>query len=224
MMESLEKLVEVDVEHQRAQWEEFYRNSPTSCHDDWLEKYVPLFTFDREAAMLDLGCGNGGNIPFLLERGGAAFARDYSEAAIGALRERYPRVQATVVDMREPLPYNDHFFDVVLADLSLHYFYRETTLKIAEELRRILKPGAILLARLNSTSDLLHGYGRGEEVERGLFLYEGRLKRFFDREMIYELFSVAFEVEEAQERQSEKYVEMKHLWEVVLRARNRILR
>ena len=223
MIPSLGKFLEVGVERQRAQWEDFYRNSPASRHDDWLEKYAPLFAFDRAATILDLGCGNGGNIPFLLERGGTVFSCDYSESAIGALRERYPRVQATVVDVREPLPYNDHFFDMALADLSLHYFYSETTLKIAEELRRILKPGAVLLARLNSTSDVLHGYGEGEEVERGLFLSGGRLKRFFDREMIYELFGTAFEVEEAQERQSEKYAEVKHLWELILRAWNRIL-
>lgn len=42
------------------------------------------------------------------------------------------------VDMRQDLPFKDDSFGIVYAHLSLHYFNKETTIRIFDEIQRVL--------------------------------------------------------------------------------------
>lgn len=201
--------VEMDIQKQR--WEEYYCRLNGISADKWLEDYSLLF--NKDIAVLDLGSGNGANIPFLLSRTNNVFALDYAESAINLIKSKY-HIEAIAADMRMPLPYNDRSFAIIISDLSLHYFSEKETHSILEDIHRTMKIKGTLLVRLNSSNDIKHGAKKGTEIEKGYFEYEGRRKRFFDKEMIQIFVGEYFDIEYLEEKRTGKYLEEKVLWEI----------
>jgi ubiquinone/menaquinone biosynthesis C-methylase UbiE len=199
------------MDNQKQRWEEYYRSLKGITIDKWLEEYSSLFS--KDSTVLDLGSGNGANIPFMLSKTDNVFALDYAESAINIIKNKY-QIEAITADMRMTLPYNDQSFEIIICDLSLHYFSESETKSIIEEIRRIMKSRGVLLARLNSINDIKHGAQKGKEIEKGYFEYDGRRKRFFDKEMIQRFFSKYFEIEYLEEKRTGKYLEEKVLWEM----------
>ena len=116
--------------------------------------------------------------------------------------------------MRMSLPYDDQLFDIVICDLSLHYFSEVETYLILEDINKIMKTKGTLLVRLNSSNDIKHGAKKGTEIEKGYYEYEGRRKRFFDKEMIERFFGKCFIIEYLEQKRTGKYLEEKVLWEM----------
>src|SRR5690606_10531800 len=111
---------------------------------------------------------------------------------VGRISEQVQRVNAA---LPAPLPFRDEAFDYVVAGLSLHYFPWQETCAIAHEIGRVLRPNGRLIFRVNSTEDMAHGYGRGEEVEPNCFVDRRHYKRFFDEAMCRRLFDGSWRVE-----------------------------
>lgn len=199
------------MDSQQQRWDEYYRSLKGISIDKWLEDYSALFS--KDITVLDLGSGNGANIPFLLSKTNNVFALDYSESAINIIINKY-HIEAIASDMRMSLPYDDQSFEIVICDLSLHYFSASETNSILEEIKRIMHKKGTLLARLNSSNDIKHGAKRGTEIENGYYEYEGRRKRFFDKEMIERFFGKYFIIEYLKEKRTGKYLEEKVLWEM----------
>jgi len=199
----------MDIQQQR--WDEYYRSLNGLSIDKWLEDYSSFF--NKDITVLDLGSGNGANIPFLLSKTNNVFALDYAESAINIIKNKY-NIEAIAADMRMPLPYDDQLFDIVICDLSLHYFCEAETYSILEDINRIMKTKGTLLARLNSSNDIKHGAKKGTEIEKGYYEYEGRRKRFFDKQMIERFFGKYFIIEYLEEKRTGKYLEEKVLWEM----------
>ena len=202
------------MDPQRQRWDEYYRSGNRTDEDGWLDSHRGYFRAGQR--ILDLGSGDGGNLGFLLSLSNDVHACDYSPAAIASIEGRYP-AKALLADIRESLPYGDSTFDVVVADLSLHYFSERETQAILDEVSRILKPDGVLLGRVNSTDDVLHGANQGVEIERNFFDRDGIRKRFFDIGMIHGLFGAKFEVVSAEETRTRKYRDEKAAWEFVAR-------
>ena len=198
---------------QREKWNDFYKGTTSIKKDNWLEKYNCYFTQDKN--ILDLGCGNGSNLDYLVSKSKKIFACDYSITAIETIRKHY-KIIACVADMREKLPYNDSFFDIIIADLSLHYFRESKTIDIINELKRILKRPGYVFARLNSINDVKHGAKQGIEVERNYYNINENYKRFFDKDMILQFFENKFLILNVKEEKTAKYRDEKVLWEIVL--------
>lgn len=59
----------------------------------------------------------------------------------------------------------DKKYSLIIAVLSLHYFNNETTIHIMKEIKRILKDGGVLLARVASVNDFNFGTGQGEKQD-----------------------------------------------------------
>lgn len=157
-------------------------------YDNWLD----LFEKEIDSSTLpiiDLGCGEGNNVLYLTKKKKQVIPCDYSEVAISNINKRFPNVKAMCFDMTENLPFENNSAEIVIADLSLHYFTKETTIKILEEIKRVLVPNGILLFRVNSVKDVNHGAMQGKEVEHHLFENNGNLKRFFDKEDFDTFFS-----------------------------------
>lgn len=114
----------------------------------------------------------------------------------------------------------EEFTDIVIADLSLHYFTEKTTIKILREIERIVKPEGILIFRVNSINDINYGSGIGIEIEKHLFeTSDGRYKRFFDADDINKFFCkyiFLFSNEECMNR----YEMPKQLWKCAVRMKN----
>ena len=63
-----------------------------------------------------------------------------------------------------------------------------------KELKRILKSGGTILARVNSVNDNNYGAGKGEMLEHNYYYVTGYNKRFFDEEDIKKFFSIIGDV------------------------------
>ena len=108
-------------------------------------------------------------------------------------------------------------FDVVIADLCLHYFLKTDTEKILNDIRRILTPGGHLILRVNSINDVLHGAGQGPEIEHHVFEMEGKtIKRFFNEEDIRSFFK-DFTIEYLKEEIMTRYKLEKRLYRVCVK-------
>lgn len=198
--------------HQQS-WDKYYKEQTGHTHDIWLEKYSNYFLDRKEKKILDLGCGNGSNLPFLLQHSKYVYALDYSNEAIKQVRKKY-QVNACVADLRNELPYSDRVFDIVISDLSLHYFSTSDTVKIIKEIHRIMKTESIFLARVNSSNDINHGATEGNEIEPYYREIDGNYKRFFNGESIKAFFEPCFYIEGLREMKTGKYSREKVVWEI----------
>lgn len=158
-------------------------------YDNWLDDYKSVLDKCKTPA-LDLGCGTGNDTLYLTERGFKVIACDYSEIALDKIKNTFANVETKLIDISEPLPFNDNSFDLIIADLSLHYFDEKTTKSIMREIKRILNPNGHLLARVNSTADINHGAGQGKKIEENFYFVEGYNKRFFDVSDAERFFSI----------------------------------
>lgn len=159
-------------------------------YDDWLQLFDRAIT-NCKTPIIDLGCGSGNDTLYLVERGKKVVPCDYSQNAVENIQKNFPEVErAECFDMTKGLPFEDNFTDIIISDLSLHYFTEQKTFEILNEIKRVLKPNGILLFRVNSVKDVNYGAGEGTEIEFHLYETEdGRYKRFFDLEDIKKFFS-----------------------------------
>lgn len=202
-----------------AYWEQIFaeHSGQKIQTDDWLDDYDNIIQA-CSTPVLDLGCGFGNDTHALMRKGKEVIACDQSENALSNLRRNLPDVHETKrVNMLDELPFADAAFEIVIADLCLHYFTKADTLHILDEIQRVLMPGGHLFVRVNSINDVNYGAGQGEEIEHHLYLNEdGCLKRFFDEADIRELFG-AFEIEYLREERMTRYAADKYLFRVVVR-------
>ncbi len=185
--------------------------------DDWLEKFDDII-MGTQKPILDLGCGGGNDTLYLISKGKQVISCDQSPSAINNIRKNFPEVyDAKCFNMLDGLPFEDEAFDVVIADLCLHYFLKSDTEKILNDIRRILTPGGHLILRVNSINDVLHGAGRGPEIEHHVFEMEGKtIKRFFNEEDIRSFFK-DFTIEYLKEEIMTRYKLEKRLYRVCVK-------
>ena len=181
-------------------------------YDDWLDKYDEIFK-KATSPILDLGCGTGNDTLYLTEKGYEVIACDYSTEALESVKKYIPSAQTLLVDISKKLPFEDNKFEVIIADLSLHYFDNNTTIEIMKEIKRILKNGGYLLARVNSVNDINHGAGQGQKIEENLYFVEGYNKRFFSFEDVNKYFSIIGKVK-VKEAEMLRYQKPKNVIEI----------
>lgn len=206
--------MKVQKEYWNSEYKKFTPKKPN--YDPWLDKYNDILELSRDVPIIDLGCGCGSDSLYLSEMGYKVISCDISEVAIDRVREFVPEVQTMVLDMLEGLPFGNASAKIIIADLSLHYFYWRDTVRIVGEIMRVLSPSGYLLCRLNSTKDTNYGVGQGDLIEENYFSVNGNMKRFFDRKQIEELFK-EWHISYINEYQMDRYTLSKILWEVAVR-------
>lgn len=185
--------------------------------DNWLENFDDLIE-ECKTPILDLGCGSGNDTLYLIKKNKEVISCDQSSNAIKNIQKNFPEVFDTkCFNMLNGLPFDDNSFDLIIADLCLHYFRKEDTLNLVQEINRILNINGTLLFRVNSINDINYGAGKGEEIEHHLFLTEdNRLKRFFDAEDIKYFFE-NFRIEYMKEDKLSRFGLEKKLYEVCVK-------
>lgn len=128
-----------------------------------------------------------------------------------------PKAQTKLFDMTEKFPIEDNFTDIVIADLSIHYFTKDVTKAVIAEIRRILKPNGVFLFRVNSTKDSKF-ISRQNKMEEEFFWEEreSRSKRCFDEKTIGEFFA-EWKIEKIKEEKMLRYGKEKILWNCAVR-------
>lgn len=95
--------------------------------------------------VLDVGCGAGALAQGLRRRGAIVTGLDRSEPMLAIARDRLgPSTDLRLGDLRDPLPFDDGDFDLVVASLVLHYLRDWEPL--LRELHRVLVPDGRIIA------------------------------------------------------------------------------
>lgn len=181
-------------------WDELHKKMIQSGFGmDWgaslTESVMPYL--EQAKHILDLGCGQGHDAMRLARLMLKVTAVDLSANAIKLARENAEienlNVDFRQMDMSNGLDFADSSFDVVLANLSLHYFPRIQTELILQEIKRILEPNGVLCLHVNSSEEGEKRRANGSvvcELEPGFFLErDGVTRRYFgqsDLELLLE--------------------------------------
>ena len=211
----------IEQENSLLYWENLHQkyNREDIKIDNWLDKFLEIIN-KCSTPILDLGCGSGNDTLYLINKGKKVISCDQSNNAINNIKKNFPEVYDTkCFDMLDGMPFEDNSFEVIIADLCLHYFKEEDTFKIIRELKRILSDNDYLIFRVNSINDTNHGAGEGIEIERHLYeTSDKRLKRFFDEEDI-KCFFKDFDIEYLNEEIMTRYKLEKRLYRCLVKKR-----
>lgn len=110
----------------------------------WDIEILSQYASDGDS-VLDLGCGNGRLLEILKKRQIEYFGLDTSEKLIEIARKKYLQNRFEVGDILK-LAYSDNFFNKVFAIRILHHIpSKELRLQALQEMKRVLKPGGILI-------------------------------------------------------------------------------
>lgn len=156
------------------------------------------FTTAGVAEVLELGSGQGRDTLLFAAGGLRVIAFDYTEAGLAQIAATSeaaglgPAIRTLVGDVRHPLPLPDESVDACYAHML--FCMALTTAEIERlmaEVRRVLRPGGLLVYTVRTTSDAHFGVG----VDRGDDRWEtgGFIVHFFDRALIDRLGS-GFEI------------------------------
>lgn len=182
-----------------------FGNTNNIQYDDWLYMFDEIIK-DVRRPIIDLGCGLGDDSKYLLDKGKKVIACDGSLSAIFNVKDNIKGLtDAICFDMLETFPFDNNTCELVIADLCLHYFTKEDTIKILSEIKRILVSKGNMLLRVNSINDKDNSKLSGEEIQKGLYsTVDGRYKRFFDYGDIFDIFNM-FDIKYIREDVTNKY-------------------
>jgi SAM-dependent methyltransferase len=194
---------------------------PVSEDSRWLERYLPLFG-GAGSHVLDVGCGPGLDAAALLGAGMEVTGFDRSVSQLRLARAAAPGAGLVRADVGRGFPFRDEVFDGAVASLSLHYLPWAGTLAAFGEVRRVMRPGAVFVFRVNATDDVNHGAGLGERLEENFYFVaggrHGDRKRFFDEAAVREAVGGRFAIERLEHREIDRYELPKRVWECAARA------
>ena len=164
-------------------WSDLHK---TYKQQDWIDK-PSIFAeqairyFPKKGKVLELGAGQAQDGCFFASQGYEVTATDIEDTALELAKQKAAdksvQIDLKKVDLRDELPFESESFDVVYAHLSLHYFDRETTLRLFGEIQRLLKKGGVFAFFVNSVND--PEYGTGKELEPDYFQIDKTAKRYF---------------------------------------------
>ncbi len=165
------------------------------------------FLLPPAASVLELGCGNARDARYFHSLGHDVTATDLSDVAIDRCAAEYSAdgLRFEHQDVLQPFRYPNASFDLVYARLSLHYFGHAETLRIVQEVSRVLRPSGLFCFACRSTDDGL--YGKGQLLPDGRYQLDGEVRRFFTISYTWSLLNStgAFRVLSVRRRGSRLY-------------------
>jgi SAM-dependent methyltransferase len=149
------------------------------------------FAMRGVTTVLELGAGQGRDTMFLGAQGVDLVALDYVDDAVATIYAKaattgLSNVTAMRHDVREPLPFADASFD---ASYSHMLFCMALTtpeiMRLADEIRRVLRPGGTVIYTVRHTGDA--HYGTGVSHGDDMFEQGGFIVHFFNEELVQKL-------------------------------------
>lgn len=141
-----------------------FGNEYVETYPDDLSLFKPIV--DRFIAKLpqggrvvDIGCGNGAYVRYLLDLGFDALGTDQSRTMLDHALNMVPAERLLELDMHHMQCFDDNSFDGVLSITSFLYTSKKRFPGLLKDVHRILKPNGHLLLMM------LEGEGEGLEVE-----------------------------------------------------------
>ena len=160
-----------------------------NIEDTWVDKYDEIISAHK-GSLLDLGCGVGQYSKYFHDKGFSVTSADISERALAYLSDKYDVIDTVRVDMTEPLPFADKSFDMVFANLSIHFFSESDTRSLIAEINRVLKDDGIFVGSCNSSRAYKYIADFSTVIEDGFYREDGgRTVRLFDKEQFVRFFT-----------------------------------
>lgn len=163
-------------------------NNTIEVYDMWLDKYKEYIE-SAQKTIVDLGCGIGNDTMFIKLCGKEVLSVDYSEEALKIINQNIKGANTLKMDFENEWLLEKDSADLIIANLSLHYFNAVTTLKIINNIKNTLVNDGILIVRLNSVNDTNYGSNSLNEIQRHYYESMNIKKRFFDKDDINYFFS-----------------------------------
>ncbi len=117
-----------------------------------VSKLEQLFKEDNVKRILDAGCGAGRHTIHFAKKGFELYGFDDDEEALAhakhVLQEANLKADLRVWNMTRPWPYQNDFFDAVIAVRVIHHTLNSNILKIVSEIDRVLRPGGYLFLQV----------------------------------------------------------------------------
>ncbi len=189
---------------ERAGWELIWRSGNIPPRYQSLAEPNPTViewadTLPSGAFVLDVGCGVGRHVVYLGGRGFRVAGVDISPSGIRITQEvcaeRKIPVDARVSDMNA-LPWADNTFDGALSTSTIHHHLRVGIVETLGEIKRVLKPGGVLMADFlhTGTANYQHtreqaAAGKLTEVEPNTFIDQNPNSGEMDDEFLPHHFS-----------------------------------
>lgn len=177
---------------QREHWQRTYQEHPGMYGDEPsapARHAAEVFASAGARDVLELGAGHGRDALYFAGRGFRVVATDFSPAALGQLTARAEelglggRVATAVVDVREPLPFEDASTGAVFAHMLLCMDLPTARIEaLVAEVRRLLRPGGTFVYTVRHTGDAHYGAGtpHGDDV----YEHGGFAVHFFPRALV----------------------------------------
>lgn len=173
--------------------------------DIWIKNYRKYLS--GEGKCLDLGCGIGQYSKELMSYGYEVTSADISNIALEKVKEFNDNV--VKIDMKEELPFENNEFDLVFANLSIHYFSDEDTKKLMLEIKRILKENGLFIGSVNG----IQGYEKikdtAVELEKHYWFNKNKCVRLFDKDDLKKYLNV-FDVLNIEEKETIRFEHKKN--------------
>ena len=167
--------------------------------DLWINDYKDYL---NGGTCLDLGCGIGQFSKWFIENGYEVISSDISKIALEKVKEFNSNV--VNVDMREKLPFEDNKFDVVFANLSIHYFSDSDTKELMNEIKRILKKDGLFIGSVNGIQGLEKIKETAQELDYHYYYNKDKYIRLFDVEDVKNYLSI-FDILKVDERETIRF-------------------
>lgn len=186
-------------------------------YDNWLDKFYKYIE-KVETPIIDLGCGIGNDTLYLKSKNKEVISIDFSNEALQIVEKNIPGAITKQMDIEKEYSLEKASADLIIANISLHYFSEKSTILIIDKIKETLKKSGILIFRVNSVNDINHGSNSGEELEKHFYKYDEITKRFFDKEDI-EYFFKDWQILYCKEKRVHMKIHQKSkvLWECVVK-------
>ncbi len=194
------------VAGQKEHWEATFEANPDMYGTDPSAPGVAAaeaFASAGHKTVLELGAGQGRDTLFLARQGLHVTALDFAPGTIETLTSKAraaglaDRVSAARHDIRQPLPLPDTSIDASYSHMLFCMAFTTGELeRLTGELRRVLRPGGLVIYTARTTADAHYGAG----IPRGDDMYDhgGFIVHFFDRPLIDRL-AAGFELMDVTE-------------------------
>lgn len=212
---------EIKIMSDKKYWNEIYYSNLKESEKDflsdiWMEKYKDIICNINNKNAIDLGCGLGQDSIWLFESGFNVISCDFSEKATNKFKEMYPNANIMNYDIVDGLPFEPNSVGLLNANLSLHYFDMNKTIKIFDEIYEILENDGLFIGRMNSDKN---EYVNEDYIELEKDFYYDPIKkqhkRLFNQEQFNKLtknWNVIILNEDETIRKGRK----KYTWEFIL--------
>jgi SAM-dependent methyltransferase len=147
--------------------------------------------------ILEIGCGQGRDTIHFGKLGYDVEALDISKNAIDFINNKVrdlnlSRVNATVHDLDNPLPYDHESFDFIYSNLALQFFEINKLESIFKNISELLKNNSLFLFSTKKEGDKYYNFGK--KINNYAYENKGIIRYFYPIDELKNSLSKSFEI------------------------------